>query len=472
MVRNLLANALKYTKRGKVLMGCRRHADSLTIEIWDTGIGIPANDLDIIFEEYRQLDNAWREQSRGLGLGLSIVQRLSVLMGHRVVVRSRVGRGSAFTIDVPILPSEISQHADHADLSSADTVAGIVRRSGTILVVEDDPELRDLIALVLLEENHRVVTAPDGIAALDLIARDAVSPDLIVTDQNLPHGLNGYDLITKLRESLHGNIPTIILTGDIATAMSRDNGIGNSVHLNKPVKLQEFTQVVQRLLASMPPTPWSSTVHQENINLSGSASSVIFIVDDDGHMRETMRHALDQSGWTIEDYATCEAFLAAYRPGREACLLVDAYLPGMSGLELLQRLRSAGDLLPSIMITGSSDVPMAVQAMKARASDFIEKPVGRSDLIASITRALDQARDSNKRSVWKASAVALLSDLTPRQQQIMDLVLAGHPSKNIAADLKISQRTVENHRAAIMQKTGSKSLPALARLALAAERTL
>jgi two-component system CheB/CheR fusion protein len=120
------------------------------------------------------------------------------------------------------------------------------------------------------------------------------------------------------------------------------------------------------------------------------------------------------------------------------------------------------------MITGYGDVPMAVQALKAGALDFIEKPVSPAELLASVARALEQAQDATKLSVWREDAARHIAALTPRQHQIMDLVLAGHPSKNIAADLGISQRTVENHRAAIMKNTGSKSLPALARLALAA----
>jgi two-component system CheB/CheR fusion protein len=122
------------------------------------------------------------------------------------------------------------------------------------------------------------------------------------------------------------------------------------------------------------------------------------------------------------------------------------------------------------MITGNSDVGMAVAAMKAGAADFIEKPVGGSELLAGIERALELSRDSGKLSAARAAAAGHLAALTPRQREIMDMVLAGHPSKNIAADLGISQRTVENHRAAIMRKTGTKSLPALARLALAAVR--
>ena len=106
--------------------------------------------------------------------------------------------------------------------------------------------------------------------------------------------------------------------------------------------------------------------------------------------------------------------------------------------------------------------------MKAGASDFIEKPIGPTELVASVERALEQARDSNKLTAWREAATNHIAGLTARQREIMELVLAGHPNKNIAADLGISQRTVENHRASIMKKTGAKSLPALVRLALAA----
>jgi two-component system CheB/CheR fusion protein len=195
----------------------------------------------------------------------------------------------------------------------------------------------------------------------------------------------------------------------------------------------------------------------------------MFVVDDDGAVREAMRDLLRQDGRTVELFASSEAFLEAYRPGREGCLLVDARMPGMHGLQLLQRLKSEGAQLPAIMITGRGDVPMAVEAMKAGAVDFIEKPLGRNELFASIERAMEHSRDSAKFSVPQQVAAKRLAGLTVRQRQIMELVLAGHPSKNIAADLSISQRTVENHRAAVMKKTGSHSLSALIRLALAAD---
>ncbi|WP_457797234.1 response regulator transcription factor [Methylocystis sp. S23] len=177
---------------------------------------------------------------------------------------------------------------------------------------------------------------------------------------------------------------------------------------------------------------------------------------------------LEDDGRIVEEFDSCEGFLEAYRPGREGCLLLDAYLPGMSGLDLLKRLQERGAHPPTIILTGAADVTMAVDAMKAGAFDFVEKPISRDDLVACVRRALEHARDVNKLTEWQEKAAAHVAGLTARQRQILELVLAGHPSKNIAADLGISQRTVENHRAAIMKKLGVKSLPALARLAVSA----
>ncbi len=196
--------------------------------------------------------------------------------------------------------------------------------------------------------------------------------------------------------------------------------------------------------------------------------SMVFVIDDDHAIRIGMRDVLEAEGFVVRDFESCEAFLDIHSRHAQGCLLVDAYLPGMSGLELLQHLARHGPSLPAIMITGSSDVPMAVKAMKTGARDFIEKPVAADDLVAVVRRALALARDSEEEMARRERAGQSLKILTRRQKQIMAMVLEGHPSKNIAADLGISQRTVENHRAAIMRKTGSRSLPALARLALSA----
>lgn len=461
MVRNLLSNALKYTKHGKIVIGCRHREGLLSIEILDTGIGIPEEELQAIFQEYHQLGNPARERSLGIGLGLAIVQRLGNLLGHRVRVSSVLGKGSVFSIEVGIPVPDAAPASEPDAPEEAASHTRPAHRTGAVLVVEDDPEVSELLTLYLRDEGHKVTTAPDGATALAYVARGDISPDVILADFNLPHDMDGLQLISKLREATDRAIPAVVLTGDITTETLRKIAAATCVYLNKPVRLSELRQHIQNFLPDKPTRAPATTP-------APLGESVVFVVDDDPMLRDIFRETLAAAGHPVEDYESCEAFLASYRPGRVECLLIDAYLPGMNGLALLEHLREAGHKLPAVMITGNSDVGMAVQAMKAGATDFIEKPVGATDLLAIVARALDQSRDATKQFAWREHAAAHIADLTPRQREIMDLVLAGHPSKNIAADLHISQRTVENHRAAIMKRTGAKSLPALARLALAA----
>ena len=457
ILRNLLSNAAKFTTSGKVLLGCRRRGETMRIEVWDTGPGIPEEDRLAIFEEFHQINNAARERSRGLGLGLAIVQRLSNLLGHPLDLKSSPGHGSMFSIRVPM---EASAHAS-SSYPRAGSAVEHAKGSASILVVEDDPTIRELLEMLLRAGGHRPIGAADGVIA---IASTEI-PDIIVADFNLPNGPNGVEVVAKLREKFQRAIPAIVLTGDISTQTLRAIAALGCTHLDKPVETAELMRAVANLLAATAPIAVSEPAIRTS---SGQSSGTIFVVDDDPGIRDTVRESLEAHGWLVETFASCEAFLAALRPGREGCLVIDAVLPGMDGFELLARLKADKMTLPSIMITGHGDVSMAVKAMQAGASDFIEKPFGHEELLASITHALEQTPGSEQSEDRRMAAASHLNGLTTRQRQILDLVLAGHPSKNIAADLGISQRTVENHRAAIMQKTGSRSIPALIRLAVAA----
>ena len=248
MIRNLLSNALKYTRQGKVLLGCRRHAGALSVEVWDTGVGIPAEELRSIFEEYYQIDNAARERSRGLGLGLAIVQRLGDLMGHQVRVRSRPGKGSVFAIDIALPPGDALPRPVADRGAGNGGIGEAVHGAGLTLVVDDDPEVCALLELLLKDEGHVTVTAHDGIAALELVARESLQPALILADYNLPKGMNGLQLVAALRERARRDIPVVILTGDISASTLRDVSLQHCVLLNKPVRLEELTRVIRRLL--------------------------------------------------------------------------------------------------------------------------------------------------------------------------------------------------------------------------------
>jgi two-component system CheB/CheR fusion protein len=466
MMRNLISNALKYTPKGCILIGCRRRKGLLSIEIWDTGVGIAEADQAAIFEEYHQVDNLARERSRGMGLGLSIVQRLGDLLHHRIRVLSRPGKGSVFAIEVCMPVERAKPRLKVVEEAVGARADGTAQRKGKILVIEDDPEVRDLLTLLLEDSGHRVALASDGATALAFLAQSALRPDVVLADYNLPNGVTGLQTVLTIRERLHQPIPAIILTGDISTETLKAVATQDCTQLNKPVRAAHLTQLIQQMLPA--PRPKSSERDPGDETAQPSRKPTIYVVDDNEQVRDGIGGALEGDGFVVEAYATSEAFLAAYDPARPGCILVDAFLPGMSGVEMLQRLRADGCQMPAIMITGNSDVSIAVEAMKAGAVDFIEKPVSADDLLASVNLALENSRDVNKLIALRADAAHLVNSLTPRQHEIMDLVLAGHPTKNIAADLGISQRTVDTHRASIMKKTGSKSLPALARMALAA----
>lgn len=470
ILRNLVANALKYTTHGKVLVGCRRRGDVLRFEVWDTGVGIPKEDQALIFDEYHQLANDARERSKGMGLGLSIVQRLAVLLDHKITVLSVLGVGSMFAIDVPlVLRAKLPRRIDPE--ATISTRAGQAVRSCAILVVEDDPELRDLLVQVLTFDGHRVVASANGPDAIALARRDGFLPDVILVDYNLPGGMDGIETSRQLnRGRAEGAAAVVVLTGDISTHARESIEAGGASRLTKPVKIDLLREAISRALDAIRTQP----AHERAAAAppvrpaAGYAQPVIYIVDDDALLRESLCDVLEAEGRYVQAFSACEDFLNDFLPQRESCLILDAYLPGMKGLELLKALQTSGRSLPTIVITGRSDIETAVNAMKMGAFDFIEKPVSHHDLIECIDRALEKARGETRMAEGREDAVRHIRSLTARQREVMDLVLAGHPSKNIAADLGISQRTVENHRASMMRRTGAKSLPALARLAVAA----
>jgi two-component system, chemotaxis family, CheB/CheR fusion protein len=208
------------------------------------------------------------------------------------------------------------------------------------------------------------------------------------------------------------------------------------------------------------------TAYEHVPSTRNGRGATVFVVDDDRAIRELMLDVLLPIGYAVELFADGSTFIDSYRPGFYECLLVDAVMPAMSGIELIEHLNDKGHTIPAVVLTGHADVPMAVQAMKAGAVDFIEKPVGRDELLASIRMALNSVQNATQVRI-AANAARCVARLTARQRRVLELVLAGHASKTIAASLGISQRTVDNHRAAIMKKTGSKSIPALVRTALA-----
>ncbi len=193
---------------------------------------------------------------------------------------------------------------------------------------------------------------------------------------------------------------------------------------------------------------------------------VVHIVDDEEPVRKSLAFMLTIAGFPVRMHDSAAAFLAAAPGLRNACLVTDLRMPEINGVDLIRRLRDMAVHVPSIVITGHGDVPMAVEAMKAGALDFIEKPFEDDVLIAAITRA---AAELDRRAAEDSTAIlGRLDQLTEREREVLAGVVAGHANKTIAYDLNISPRTVEVHRANVMAKMDARSLPELVRMSIAA----
>lgn len=228
---NLVANAIRYTERGGVLIGCRRREGKAWIEVWDTGVGIPPDKTMEIFEEFKQLDES---RHRGSGLGLAIVAKTAALLGLQIRVRSRPGQGSMFAIEMPLGRRLPLQH---------EAAPGC--RSLRVALVEDNPEIREVLAYMLEHEGHSAVVAESGDEILErLVDRP---PDVVISDHRLRGGENGFDVITRVRSAFGKPLPAIIITGDTDPELMRGMLNRGIVVHHKPV---EFA-VLQSTMAEL-----------------------------------------------------------------------------------------------------------------------------------------------------------------------------------------------------------------------------
>jgi two-component system CheB/CheR fusion protein len=309
----------------------------------------------------------------------------------------------------------------------------------SILVVEADPSVREMLNLLFTSEGYRTAAVADGKQAVAL-ARGTIKPDIVVADHSLPNGMTG-----AMREITQRGC----------------------VQRYKPVRAEELIHLIQSLLAESRQPTMRADPSPKAEPQGDKPRPTIFVVDDENPIREAMRELLQEEGWAVEVYSSGEVFLEAYRPGREGCLVVDARMPRMSGLELLQRLKVQDGSLPAIMITAHADIRLAVRAMKAGAMAFLEKPLQYDELIVNIERALELTRNAAALSSFRAAAARRIADLTLRERQVVEMVVDGNPNKQIAYVLGISQRTVETHRATAMKKLGARTLSELIHLTIA-----
>ncbi len=241
ILRNLLSNAIRYTDSGGVLIGCRR-GSAVRVQVWDTGRGIPKQQTERVFEEFFQVQNPERDRAQGLGLGLAIVRRLAALLDHGITLSSRPGRGSVFSVTVPLAPPRLA--------TQPETQPGDARH-GMIFVVDDEAAIQEGMRSLLAGWGHTVLAAGSGD---DMIARAAacpLRPDVIVCDYRLRGGETGVEVIERLRAEYNHDIPALLITGDTAPDRLTEAARSGLLLLHKPVANSRLRAAVNNLLLAV-----------------------------------------------------------------------------------------------------------------------------------------------------------------------------------------------------------------------------
>lgn len=243
IMRNLVANAVRYTDRGKIILGARRSADAIRIEVWDSGRGIPKDKHREIFQEFRQLDNPQRDRRKGLGLGLAIVERLVKLLDHPLELRSQLGKGSMFAVTVPRGRREdfVPGEADGQIFVDRDVANSL------ILVVDDEPDVRESMLALLGRWRCEVVAAESCDDMLQKLVSVQRMPDLIVSDYRLKDGENGIDVVARLREEFNAQVPALLITGDTGIEQLREAEESGLHVLHKPLNPSRLRALIANL---------------------------------------------------------------------------------------------------------------------------------------------------------------------------------------------------------------------------------
>jgi two-component system, sensor histidine kinase len=245
---NLVSNAVRYTERGSVVVGCRHRGDALRIDVSDSGAGIPPDQQQNIFAEFYQLNAADPDRRTGLGLGLAIVDRLGRLLGHRIDLDSRPGRGSRFSVAVPLVAER--RGAPEAPISPAAIADPVLGK--LVVVIDDDPLVLEGMSGILRSWGCNVVTAASEKAALSGVAAQAQQPDMIISDYRLANGTTGIEAIERLRGALGDSIPAFLISGDTAPERLRDASANGFQLLHKPVPPIRLRAMLNQLLRARP----------------------------------------------------------------------------------------------------------------------------------------------------------------------------------------------------------------------------
>jgi two-component system, sensor histidine kinase len=243
VIRNLVANAVRYTDRGRVILGTRRRGETVRVEVWDSGRGIPEDKRREIFQEFRQLENPERDRRKGLGLGLAIVERLVNLLGHPLELQSKLGKGSMFAVTLPRGKREefVPGEADGQIVVDRDVADSL------ILIVDDEPDVRNSMLALLRKWRCEVVAAESCTQMLEKLVSIQRLPDLIVSDYRLQGDENGIDVVARLREEFNAQVPALLITGDTGPEQLRAAEESGLHILHKPLNPSRLRALIANL---------------------------------------------------------------------------------------------------------------------------------------------------------------------------------------------------------------------------------
>ncbi|WP_224248612.1 response regulator [Hyalangium gracile] len=339
---NLLSNAAKFTESGEVALGTRAEGNELVMTVEDTGVGIPADQVDYIFEKFRQVDGSTTRKVGGTGLGLAIVRELSKVLGGNVTVTSVLGRGSTFTVRLagvlesagPMPSAPSANAAPEQEPVAVEEVAAKLAplaAGSTVLVVDDDPLMQQLVVGQLEPAGFKVIPAGDGVMALRL-AREA-KPQAIILDIHLPR-LDGWSVLSQLKsEPGLASIPVILVS--VEEQRARGYSLGACEYLVKPVEPDRLVEVVTRTLGN-----------------AALASGEVLVVDDDSSTRELVSRSLRRAGFSTSEAHSGEDALLKARVSPPVLVVLDLMMPNLDGFEVLRRLRSENLHMPVVVLTG------------------------------------------------------------------------------------------------------------------------
>ncbi|MDH3914841.1 MAG: response regulator, partial [Chromatiales bacterium] len=377
---NLISNAAKFTENGSVTLKVERQSDDeghdwLVFAVTDTGIGIPPDKIDELFEEFTQADVSTTREYGGTGLGLAITRRFCELLGGSISCHSQPGQGSTFTVRLPAAaPDKVRM--DSGEKQTVDATGPLVgdlgeAPSGRVLVIDDDPAVRDLLARNLIRDGYEVLLAEDGARGLDLARNNEL---VAITLDVMMSGMDGWSVLRALKADEHTrNVPVIMVT--IVEDKSLGYTLGAADYLTKPVDRKTLIGAIHRL----------------------QAGGEVLVVDDEPEVRELTRRMLEPEGLRVREAADGQQALDEIRRRQPGLIILDLMMPVMDGFEFLRQLRHDPEIsdLPVIVVTAKDLTEDDHARLDSLVTQVLQKGgFQREDLLSRVRRSVARAASS------------------------------------------------------------------------------